>query len=181
MKPVVKKSLIAVAAVVATPIVILVLLAVLLYVPSVQNWAVKQVASYASESTGMTVRVDHVRLRFPLDLTVDGFLATQPNDSLRHKTDTIADARQLTVSVRLRPLFQIPNSIQPVSYPRHVSRDASDCSRCAAAASILMTRQCTSTVPNCRAHVWMWHLATPFRKILQAHRRTGTSHSTALT
>ena len=105
MKPVVRKSLIAVVAVVATPIVILVLLAVLLYVPSVQNWAVKQVASYASESTGMTVRVDHVRLRFPLDLTVDGFLATQPNDSLCHKTDTIADARQLTVSVRLRPLF----------------------------------------------------------------------------
>ena len=105
MKPVVRKSLIAVAAVVATPIVILVLLAVLLYVPPVQNWAVKQVASYASESTGMTVRVDHVRLRFPLDLTVDGFLATQPNDSLRHKTDTIAAARQLTVSVRLRPLF----------------------------------------------------------------------------
>ena len=105
MKPVVRKSLIAVAAVVATPIVILVLLAVLLYVPPVQNWAVKQVASYASESTGMTVRVDHVRLRFPLDLTVDGFLATQPNDSLCHKTDTIADARQLTVSVRLRPLF----------------------------------------------------------------------------
>lgn len=143
MKPVVKKSLIAVAAVVATPIVILVLLAVLLYVPSVQNWAVRQVASYASESTGMTVRVDHVRLRFPLDLTVDGFLATQPNDSLRHKTDTIADARQLTVSVRLRPLFhgnvvvdasnwRTPNSIHPTSYPRHVSRDTSDSSRCAA-------------------------------------------------
>ncbi|WP_297143216.1 translocation/assembly module TamB domain-containing protein [uncultured Prevotella sp.] len=105
MKPVVKKSLIAVAAVVATPIIILILLAVLLYVPPVQNWAVRQVASYASESTGMTVRVDNVRLRFPLDLTVNGFLATQPNDSLRHKTDTIADARQLTASVRLRPLF----------------------------------------------------------------------------
>ena len=53
----------------------------------------------------MTVRVDHVRLRFPLDLTVVGFLSTQPNDSLRHKSDTIADSRQLTVSVRLRPLF----------------------------------------------------------------------------
>ena len=65
MKPVVKKSLIAVAAVVATPIIILILLAVLLYVPPVQNWAVRQVASYASESTGMTVRVDNVRLRFP--------------------------------------------------------------------------------------------------------------------
>ena len=76
MKPVVKKSLIAVAAVVATPIIILILLAVLLYVPPVQNWAVRQVASYASESIGMTVRVDNVRLRFPLDLTVNGFLAT---------------------------------------------------------------------------------------------------------
>lgn len=105
MKPVVKKSLIAVAAVVATPIIILILLAVLLYVPPVQNWAVRQVASYASESTGMTVRVDRVRLRFPLDLTVNGFLATQPNDSLRNITDTIADARQLVVSVRMRPLF----------------------------------------------------------------------------
>ena len=45
---------------VLTPFVLILLLAVLLYLPPVQNWAVKQVASYASESTGMDISVKHV-------------------------------------------------------------------------------------------------------------------------
>ena len=106
MKPVLKKTLKIVAALVAIPIVIVVLLAVLLYVPPVQNWAVDQVANYVSSSTRMTVNVDRVRLRFPLDLAVYGLRATQPNDSLYNVTDTIVDARQLNVSVRLMPLLK---------------------------------------------------------------------------
>lgn len=47
---------------VITPFVLILLLAVLLYLPPVQNWAVKQVASYASESTGMDISVKHVQL-----------------------------------------------------------------------------------------------------------------------
>ena len=106
MKPVIKRSLNIAAAIVATPITIIVILAVLLYMPPVQNWAVRQVASCVSESTGMTVSVDRVHLRFPLDLGIYGFRATQPNDSLHNHIDTIADARQLIVKVRLMPLLK---------------------------------------------------------------------------
>ena len=105
MKPILKKSLKIAAAIVAVPATLITLLAILLYVPPVQNWAVKQVASYASDATGMTVSVERVRLRFPLSLNVYGFLATQPNDSLHNVTDTIADAKCLAVDVRLRPLL----------------------------------------------------------------------------
>lgn len=48
------------------------LLSILLYLPPVQNWAVKQVAAYASESTGMDISVKQVRLVFPLKLGVEG-------------------------------------------------------------------------------------------------------------
>ena len=106
MKPVLKKTLKIVAAVVAIPVVIVMLLAVLLYVPAVQNWAVDRVADYVSSSTRMTVGIDRVRLRFPLDLAVYGLRATQPNDSLYNVTDTIVDASELTVSVRLMPLLK---------------------------------------------------------------------------
>lgn len=105
MKPITRKSIKIAAAIVATPIMTIMLLAVLLYVPPVQNWAARQVASGVSESTGMTVSVDRVRLRFPLDLGIYGLRATQPNDSLHNQTDTIADARQLVVKVRLLPLL----------------------------------------------------------------------------
>ena len=45
-----------------TPFLLILLLTVLLYLPPVQKWAVKQVASYASESTGMDISVKHVQL-----------------------------------------------------------------------------------------------------------------------
>ena len=45
-----------------TVVLLVGLLAVLLYVPPVQNWAVKQVARVASEKTGMDISVERVRL-----------------------------------------------------------------------------------------------------------------------
>ncbi len=88
-----------------TPFIIILLLAIALYLPPVQNWAVKAVASYASEKTGMNISVDHVCLVFPLDLGVDGVLVTQQNDSLPQVTDTIASIEHLVADVRLMPLF----------------------------------------------------------------------------
>ena len=105
MKPILRKSIKTIVAIILMPVLLVVFMSVLLYVPAIQNWAVKQVASYASESTGMTVSVDHVRLRFPLNLGVYGLRATQPNDSLRGVTDTIADARLLIAGVKLLPLL----------------------------------------------------------------------------
>ncbi len=102
-----------VSIVVATPILLILLLTVLLYLPPVQNWAVKQVAAYASESTGMDISVDQVHLEFPLKLGVEGVKVLQPVDSLKNnpnlafknKKDTVADIQKMVVDVQLLPLL----------------------------------------------------------------------------
>ena len=45
-----------------------VLLAAALYVPSVQRWAVQTAARYASEATGMQISIGRLGISFPLDL-----------------------------------------------------------------------------------------------------------------
>ena len=92
-------------AVVLTPIVLFLLITLLLYIPPVQNWAVKQIASYASEQTGKSITIGHVSLSFPLDLQLNNFRMTQPNDSIAGLTDTIANVESLVTSVRLKPLL----------------------------------------------------------------------------
>lgn len=88
-----------------TPILIFLLLTILIYLPPVQNWAVKTVAKYASDETGMNISVERVKLVFPLDLGVDGVLAIEPNDTLANQTDTVLYAKNIVVDVRLIPLF----------------------------------------------------------------------------
>ena len=92
--------------IVLTPILLFIILAISLYLPPVQNWLVKQVASYASKQTGMEISVERVKLAFPLDLCVVGFKMLQPNDSLPQKKDTIADVGSLVVDVQLWPLLK---------------------------------------------------------------------------
>ena len=75
---------------VSIPVSIFLLLALLLYLPPVQNWAVKQFSAIASEKTGLDISVEHVRLKFPLDLHVDHVKVLQTNDSLPQQKDTIA-------------------------------------------------------------------------------------------
>ena len=90
---------------VLTPILLFIILAVLLYLPPVQNWAVKKVAAIASEKTGMEITVGHVNLEWPLDLGIDDFKAIKQNDSLPQLKDTIADIRKLVIDVQLWPLL----------------------------------------------------------------------------
>jgi len=91
---------------VITPILLFIILAVLLYLPPVQNWAVQKVVAIASEKTGMEITVEHVSLEFPLDLGIEGFRMLHPNDSVKNVTDTIADVKKLVVDVRLLPLLR---------------------------------------------------------------------------
>jgi len=100
-----KKALKWLGIAVMIPLLLFVILAALIYLPPVQNWAVKKVAAIASEKTGMTISIAHVDLDFPLDLGIDGFLALHPNDSLPHVTDTIADVRRMVCDVQLLPLL----------------------------------------------------------------------------
>ena len=78
----------------------------LLYFPPFQNWAAGKVAEYASEQTGMDIKIEHVGLSFPLDLSLKGLHIEKPNDSIPNLRDTIADARELVVDVKLLPLFK---------------------------------------------------------------------------
>ena len=102
----VKKALKWMAIAVLTPILLFFILAALLYLPPVQNWAVKKVAAIASEKTGMEITVGHVNLEWPFDLGIDDFRMLHPNDSLPNVTDTIADIGHLTANIQLRPLLK---------------------------------------------------------------------------
>ena len=101
-----KKALKWIGIAVLTPILLFIILAVLIYLPPIQNWAVKKVAAIASEKTGMEITVEHVNLEFPLDLGIEGFRAIKQNDSLPQIKDTIADVRKLVADVRLLPLLK---------------------------------------------------------------------------
>ncbi len=101
-----KKALKWMAIAVMTPILLFLILAALLYLPPVQNWAVKKVAAIASEKTGMEITVGHVNLEWPFNLGIDDFRMLHPNDSLKNVTDTIADIGHLTANMQLRPLLK---------------------------------------------------------------------------
>ncbi|MBP5388243.1 MAG: AsmA family protein, partial [Prevotella sp.] len=98
-----KKTLKWTAVALLTPIVALAMFALLFYFPPFQNWAVRQVAAYASERTGMEISVEHVHLAFPLDLSVEGVKVIQNGQGLR---DTLIDASQVVVDVQFFPLFR---------------------------------------------------------------------------
>lgn len=99
MKKPIKKALKWLGITVATPIALFLLLAILLYIPPVQNFAVHQVANYLSGNLGMGVRIDKVRLAFPLDLAVHHITAVE-------KGDTLLNADHLRLNVKLMPLFE---------------------------------------------------------------------------
>ncbi|MCR5679054.1 MAG: translocation/assembly module TamB [Prevotella sp.] len=81
-----------------SPVLLFALLTALLYVPPIQNWAVQRVASYASKQSGMDISIDHVDLRFPLDLGIDGV-------SVVKGEDTIAAIERAVADVKLWPLL----------------------------------------------------------------------------
>ena len=92
-----------IAAILLTPVVLFLTLAILLYLPPVQNWAVDKVAEMVSEDTGMDISIDRVCLVFPLDLGVEGIKVVSPKPNTKKdaktnaktniyaKPDTIAD------------------------------------------------------------------------------------------
>ena len=99
MKKPIKKALKWLGITMATPIALFLLLAILLYIPPVQNFAVHQVANYLSGNLGMDVHIDKVRLAFPLDLAVHHMTAVE-------KGDTLLNADRLRLNVKLMPLFE---------------------------------------------------------------------------
>lgn len=111
MKKVIRCLLITTASVIA----LFFILAIALYIPPIQNYAVRKVTGYVSEKTGMTLRVERVRLAFPLDLAIIGPFAEQ-------KGDTLLDARSIRVDIAMLPLFKQQVNIKGFSV-RHCKLD----------------------------------------------------------
>ena len=86
------------------PVVLFLLLTVLIYIPAIQNAIVTQVAQVASEQSGMDISIGKVRLKFPLDLSVEDVTVLKQNPAT-HRRDTIADIRSIVADVKLMPLF----------------------------------------------------------------------------
>lgn len=82
-----------------SPVLLFVFLSVLIYIPSVQQFAADRVAEHLSQELGMKVKVGRLQLKFPLDLSVEHATALQGND-------TVFSADMLDVSVRMMPLFR---------------------------------------------------------------------------
>jgi len=74
------------------------LAAVLLYVPAVQDFAVRKTTEALNRSTGLKVSVGQVRLAFPLDLAVHRLVAVDEGD-------TLVSARAVRIGVEVIPLF----------------------------------------------------------------------------
>lgn len=90
-----------------TPIFLFLLLFVLIYMPPVQKFAVDKAAEWLSEEMGMEVSVESVHLKFPLDLSMGGMLAIQEGD-------TVLAARELDISVKAMPLFQLKAEVDGI-------------------------------------------------------------------
>lgn len=78
-----------------SPILLVWIIGALLYVPPIQSLLVKKITAYASEATNLTISINRVRLKFPLDLQI------KEVEVLQHKNKLL---QLKTVSVRVHPL-----------------------------------------------------------------------------
>lgn len=82
------------------PVVLVLLVSVLLYIPPVQNFAVKKAAYYAGKATGMQIGIEQIRLSFLLNLKVRGV------EVLTSPADTLLTLKSLSVNVHALPLLK---------------------------------------------------------------------------
>lgn len=67
------------------PVLVLAFLLILVYVPPVQQLIKGRAVSFIATKTGTRVELERLRIRFPLDVTLEGlFLADQQGDTLLH-------------------------------------------------------------------------------------------------
>lgn len=85
--------------IISIPFALLIILSILIYIPPIQNFAVKKAASIASEATGMDISVGKITLSFPLNLNIHNVSAVEHND-------TILSAGQITLKIQMRPLLR---------------------------------------------------------------------------
>lgn len=83
------------------PFALFLLVCILLYIAPIQNFVKDKVTSSLSESTGMDINVERIRLAFPIDLVIDKALATDKSSN-----DTLFYLKRLKLDVKLMPLLR---------------------------------------------------------------------------
>ena len=95
---------------IASPFLLFLLVAILLYLPPVQHFAVNKASEFASRSTGLNIGVGRLDLRFPLDLLVRDVFAVEPETN-----DTLLSLERLKVELRLWKLLKKEVEVEEIS------------------------------------------------------------------
>lgn len=82
-------------------LVAILLLPLTLYIPWVQNVVARWACEQASEATGMTIEIERILIKWPLDVSVDGLRVIEASG------DTLVAADNLTSSVAPLPLLHL--------------------------------------------------------------------------
>lgn len=94
--------------VLAMPVVLFVVLTVLLYIPFVQDFAVKQVVGYVEGETGYKVELERLRISFPLDIDLQGLVVT---DAVG---DTLVATKSLVVDLDMARILSMHVGVDAV-------------------------------------------------------------------
>ena len=86
-----KKTLRWILGILLTPLLLFAVLSVLLYLPPVQNWAVKKIAGYASEKYDMQITIDHVSITPLFDLDLKNLHVAQERQTLVDVESAVVD------------------------------------------------------------------------------------------
>lgn len=104
-------------------LIALVLLPLLLYIPPVQTLVKNVACDMVYKSTGMKVEIDRFRLKFPLDVSLQGVTVLDVH------RDTMVSAREALLDVKMLPLLALDVKINKLKltqgYYRMVSPDSS--------------------------------------------------------
>ncbi|MCM1518712.1 MAG: translocation/assembly module TamB domain-containing protein [Pseudoflavonifractor sp.] len=80
--------------------VVVLMLPALLYIPFVQDFVKDIALREVSKTTGMSISIDHFRLKFPLSVDLGGVMVVEATG------DTMVTARQAAIDLRLLPLLR---------------------------------------------------------------------------
>ena len=104
-------------------LLLVLLIPVLLYLPPVQDFAVKTATEIVADKTGMKIGIDKLRLKFPVNLSLSGVSVIEASG------DTMVMAREAIADVKLRPLLGLDIQIKRLrlrdGYYRMLSPDSS--------------------------------------------------------
>lgn len=104
-------------------LVAVILIPVLLYIPPIQDALVDFATAYVGKKTGIKVEIGKLRLKFPLDVSLQNLTVIQQNG------DTMVNAREAVADIKLLPLLNLDVKVKRLrlldGYYRMVSPDSS--------------------------------------------------------